>query len=220
MKNRIIAANWKSNKTKNEAKNWLEEVSKTEVPADTEVIIFAPFTLLDFLSSFVLEKGLNINVGAQDVSQFEEGAYTGAINAGQIREFCEYALIGHSERRNYFQDDPSIIKKKIENSVSAGITPVICISNFDEARDYESTKEAIFAFEPPSAIGSGNPEEISVVSEFSQKFNSTFTKKLIYGGSVSSENSKDYLNIPGIAGLLVGSESLSPGSFLQIVNNA
>lgn len=220
MKNSIIAANWKSNKTKNEAKNWLDDFSKTEIPQDAEVILFVPFTLLDFVSSFVSEKGLRVKVGAQNVSQFDLGPYTGEINVAQIKEFADYVLIGHSERRENFQEDQLTIKKKVEKSLSAELIPVICISEFDQARELEFARDALFAFEPLSAIGTENPEDVGTVSEFSQKFNATFDNQLIYGGSINPENMQKYLKIPGISGVLVGSESLSSESFSQMVKNA
>jgi triosephosphate isomerase len=218
MKNHIIAANWKSNMTENEAKKWLEAFLAVEIPEDLDVILFAPFTLLDFVSSFISQNNLRLKLGAQNISQFDEGAYTGEVNAHQIKEFANYVLIGHFERRENFGEDTAVIKKKIENATLVGLIPLVCISDFDQAREFGFAKEAIFAFEPVSAIGSGNPEDSNKVAELSKKFSAAFENQLIYGGSINPDNAKEYLTIPGISGVLVGTESLSPQRFSEIIN--
>lgn len=222
MKKPLIAANWKSNKKKNEAKNWLEEFSKKEF-GESEIIIFPSFTLLDFVSNFIKEKSLPLKIGAQDISKFSGGPYTGEVNVGQIKDFCEFVLIGHSERRSNFQEDLETIRIKTENAISASLRPIICISNFDEARSLEFAKDAIFAYEPPESISTNpnsKPAEISDVSNFAQKFSVTFENELIYGGSVNAQNVSDYSKIDGISGFLVGGESLDPNSFFEIIKNA
>ncbi len=222
MKKPLIAANWKSNKTKNEAKNWLETFSNQKFES-SEIIIFPSFTLLDFISDFIEEKSMSIKIGAQDLSKFSGGPYTGEVNANQIKDFCEYVLVGHSERRSNFQEDMETIRIKTENAISASLRPIICISNFDEARSLEFAKDAIFAYEPPGAISTNpnsKPTEISDVSNFAQKFSVTFENELIYGGSVNAQNVSGYSKIEGISGFLVGNESLDPNSFFEIIKNA
>src|SRR5579872_3663207 len=108
MKKLYIIANWKSYKTTQEAKDWLIEAKKmlSEKPlTENKVFVLCvPFTLLSLVSQFIHENSLPIFVGSQDISPFGMGAYTGEINAAQIKEFANYALIGHSERRRYFHE--------------------------------------------------------------------------------------------------------------------
>jgi triosephosphate isomerase len=208
--------------TKNEAKNWLDMLSAEHL-ADAEVIVLAPYTLLDFVSGYASEKSLNINVGAQNVSVFGKGAYTGEINSEQLREFCKYVLVGHSERKRNFLEDPEIIKKKVQNAISGSLTPVICISDYEEARGFEFANEAVFAYEPPGSISTDQnsaPQDLDKVREFAEKFQSTFKNELIYGGSVDADNVRSYISIPGVSGVLVGAQSLDPHSFSDIIKNA
>lgn len=223
MNKTLIVANWKSNMTKSEAKSWFEEFSSFEFPQNIQALILPPFTLLDFVSSFVSGHSLSFKLGAQNISQFDQGAYTGEIAASQIKEFAEYVLIGHSERRQNFGETTEVIKHKMEKALADSLIPIVCISNFDEARSFEFAKSAILVYEPPSAISTnslGKPEDPEIVRDFAEKFTATFQNSLIYGGSVNSENIKSYLGIPGISGALVGSESLLASSFSDIIKNA
>src|SRR3989344_5653332 len=100
----FIVFNLKSYKTQDEAKVWIEEIGNIDkaLLQQKQVVVCPPFTLLSFFKTFFEKKGLNIKVGAQDVSPFDEGPYTGGVNAKQVKEFATYVLIGHSERRNNF----------------------------------------------------------------------------------------------------------------------
>ena len=216
----LIVANWKSNMTKSEAKTWLEDFSSFEFPQNIQALILPPFTLLDFVYSFVSEHSLPFKLGAQNISEFNQGAYTGEIAASQIKEFAQYVLIGHSERKQNFGETTDVIKRKAEKALANSLIPIVCITNFDEAREMELGHEIIFAYEPLGAIGTGNPEDPEIVRDFAEKFTATFQNHLIYGGSINKENIKKYLNIPGISGVLVGSESLLASSFSDVIKNA
>lgn len=224
MKNKILVANWKSNKTKTEAKNWLEEVSAQSFPEILEVIILAPFTLLDTISGHIRVNDLPFKLGAQDVSPFDSGAYTGEISAKQIKEFADYVLIGHSERRTNFSEDKEIVRKKIEKAIAAGLTPIVCVSDLSQIDNLESNKEIVIAYEPPGVISTSgpnaSPESPALVSEFIKKLKERLSVEVIYGGSVDADNIRKYLSLENISGVLVGGQSLDPGSFINILKNA
>lgn len=219
MKKMLIAANWKSNKTKIEAKTWLDEVSKVSLPQSLEVVIFPPFTLLDFVSNYTRENDLPFKVGTQDISPFEQGPFTGEVNANQIKEFADYVLIGHSERRTNFGESNETINKKIERSLAGNLIPIVCVSNLDQINSLGS-QELIIAYEPISAIRTGSPEDPSEVNSIANQIKSAAASRVIYGGSVNGENVRDYLNLNNISGVLVGGESLNPSSFNNILKNA
>lgn len=218
MKNLIIAGNWKSNMTKEEAVGWFSGFSKETIPENIEVIILAPYTLLDLISNYIKERNLNIKLGSQNVSRFPKGAHTGEIYANQIKEFADYALIGHSERRRTFGETDEIVNKKIEAAKNVGIKPIVCISNLDQLNSIYS--DVIIAYEPIDAIGTGNPELPNDVGVVASKIKQIKRTKLIYGGSINSDNIKSYTNLDNIDGTLIGMDSLSAESFIKNIKNA
>lgn len=218
MKKTLIAANWKSNKTKSEARNWIFEVSRQKFPNNLEIIIFPPFTLLDFLDSFIKANDLLFKLGAQDLSPFESGAYTGEISAFQIKEFANYVLIGHSERRKFFGEDEDIVNRKIERAISQDLKPIVCISNLNQVRSLSSDK-IVIAYEPLDAIGTGKPENPSLVFNTINQIKQVKNVEVLYGGSVNSSNIKNYTSQENISGVLVGGQSLDADSFIKLINN-
>lgn len=224
MKKTLIAANWKSNKTKKEARNWIFEVSRQEFPENLEIIILPPFTLLDYLDSFIKANNLKLKLGAQDISPFGLGAYTGEVNASQVKEFASYVLIGHSERRKNFSESDEQINQKIQRAESLDLTPILCISDILQIKDINSKKEMIIAYEPPGAISTSGPEakaeDPDSVLEFVRKIKEKNPARVIYGGSVDSNNVKNYTELDNIEGVLVGGKSLDAESFINLVNNA
>ncbi len=220
MKKLINAANWKSNMTKFEAKGWLENFSLLDHPSESETVLFAPFTLLDMLSSYIrINDVLPVNLGAQDISPFDKGAFTGEINADQIKEFGNFVLIGHSERRSNFNESNDLINKKIEKALSAGLRVIVCVSNLEQVKALNSS-EIIIAYEPLSAIGTGNAENPEDVKSFVDNIKEIKNVKVIYGGSVKAENVNQYTSLENIEGVLVGSASLDANSFSSLIKNA
>lgn len=218
MKKTLIAANWKSNKTKNEARNWIFELSRQKFPDNLEIVIFPSFTLLDFLDSFIKTNNLPFKLGAQDISPFAQGAYTGAVSASQIKEFASYALVGHSERRTNFGDDETMVNRKIEQAISQDLNPIVCISNLDQVRSLSSDEIAI-AYEPLNAIGTGKPEDPRLVFNTINQIKQVKNVEVLYGGSVNSSNIKSYTSQENISGVLVGGQSLEAESFMKLINN-
>lgn len=222
MKKLFIVANWKSNKTLDEAMEWLNALSEISFPLDTkEMIVCPPFTLLPEMSRFVIQHNLPVKLGAQDVSPFGEGAYTGSVNAKQIKEFAEYVLIGHSERKRLFGEAEEIIPKKVEQALAVGLKPIVFLQ--DQASQIPSGVEFV-VYEPPSAISGasgGVPEktaDVLAAADVILKTNPSLT--VLYGGSVNAENVATFTTLPEIAGVVPGKASLDAASFLQIVENA
>lgn len=219
MKKLIIAANWKSNMTKDEAETWLEEFSKQDFSELPEVVLLAPFTLLDMVNTYIKDKSLPISLGAQDISPFKKGAHTGEVYSGEIKEFCSYVLIGHSERRSSFNETDEMVNKKIEEAASAGLSIIVCISNISQVKNL-SSENVVIAYEPLEAIGTGNAENPEDVKLFVDQIKEIKNATVIYGGSVNSEIVKNYTGLENINGVLVGSESLKVNSFSDIIRNA
>ena len=217
MKEILIVANWKSNIAKKDIKNWLNDFSLIEFSDEINVILLPPFTLLDGISSYIKINDLRLSLGAQDVSPFEDGPYTGEISAIQLKEFGEYVLIGHSERRTNFSETEELVNKKIDQAIKAGLTPIVCISDINQVKSLKSN-QIIIAYEPISAIGSDNPEEPKTVSDFCRQIKEIIDTKILYGGSVNSDNIKNYTNLNEIDGVLVGGASLEISSFVNLIN--
>lgn len=218
----FIVANLKSYKTENEAKEWLENLKKIKDIGvsleNKEIIVCPPFQLLLMFKTYILENNLPVSIGAQDVSPFDEGAYTGEVNAKQIKDFADYVLIGHSERRKNFGETDDVLSKKTVLALKYELTPIYLIQNKDTV---VSQGIQIIAYEPIFAIGSGNPDtpgNANEIAGFLKSKNSDY--KLLYGGSVSSQNVNSFTSLSNISGVLVGSASLDALEFIKIIENA
>jgi triosephosphate isomerase (TIM) len=222
MKSLLIAANWKSNKTKIEAKKWLNSFASYYVfEKNKEVVIFTPFTLLDFVKSYVKDNNLKLILGAQDISAFDSGSYTGEISSEMLREFVEYVLIGHSERRINQKEDDDTIKRKVEQALKFSIKPIVCVSEISQIFKLKEHKDIIFAYEPLFAVGSGQAEDPLKADEVARDIKEyAKNAKVIYGGSVTSSNVNFFTKKENIDGVLVGTQSLEPDSFSEVISNA
>ena len=220
MGNLLIVANWKSNKTINEAKNWLEEFKSQDINLDNKEVIICPsFATLAFLKEEIVRGNLPVSLGAQDISEFGEGAYTGEINAHQVREFAKYVIIGHSERRKNFNENDDLLNKKVSMAMSQEITPIFCISSADMN---VPSQVNIVAYEPIDAIGTGNADSPSDADEVARKIkeNNRHVEYVLYGGSVDPDNVSSFTKLENINGVLVGGGSLNASEFLRIIQNA
>ena len=158
---------------------------------------------------------MSVSLSGQNVSSFPKGAYTGEINAEQLKEFAEYVIIGHSERLRYLHETNSDLENKVREALEVGLKVIQCIQ--DENSVIQKGVE-IVAYEPPSAIGSGNPddpEHIAQVFERILQENNNYT--LLYGGSVNPQTIAQFKTINTLSGFLIGGASLEAQSFLSLL---
>lgn len=218
MKNLLIVANWKENKTVDEALNFAQEFKNSYVPKENAQVVICPsLPSISALFQFVLENSLNVFLGVQNISAFEEGAHTGEVSAEQVKGLVKYVIVGHSERRAMGETDETI-EKKILNSKEADLTPILCVQ---DENTHVFPVEAV-AYEPIGAIGTGNPDTPEnadrVASVIKQK--NPEIKTVLYGGSVTAENVNNFTKMENIDGVLVGGASLDAAQFSQIIKNA
>lgn len=223
MKPLLIAGNWKSNKTVSEAKEWVTQfenrLESVKVSlADKEIVLFVPFTMLAVLKWDIGQKNLPVKIGAQDISPFPVGAYTGEVSGSQIKELADWVIIGHSERRKFFGENDELLKKKVDQARDSGLKVIYCVQ--DEKTTVPAGVEVV-AYEPVWAIGTGksdNPDNAAgVISAIKAK---SQVKTVIYGGSVTAENVRSFTGQPVIDGVLPGGTSLDPVKFWNLIAGA
>lgn len=221
LKTLFIVANWKSNETILQAEEWFRTINNSLVTFNKEeerIIICPPFTLLPIVSSEVKSEKLGVKLGAQDISPFGEGAYTGEINGRQIKEFADYVLIGHCERRTNFKEDNDLLTKKILMAKKYLLEPIFFIQN--EAT-FIPQSISMVVYEPPSSISPGpsdTPENAQKIAQLIKKRNNI--QYVLYGGNVTSKNVFGFCQMPSIDGVLVGRASLDAQEFYKIIQNA
>lgn len=216
MKKLFIAGNWKSNYGVANISEWLGKFSLTR--EDVPVILCVPFTLLYDMKQQIQSRGIPITLGAQNVSPFEEGAYTGEIAASQIKELALWVIIGHSERRKFFFETDQMLQKKVEQAKRVGLKIIYCVPD-----DNSSVPIGVdvIAYEPVWAIGSGvsdTPENANKVIESIKS--KTNVPTVIYGGSVTDQNVSSFVNTYAIDGVLPGGASLDPEKFSLLIKAA
>jgi len=236
---KLIVANWKMNPaSQKEGKEIFSALGGPASGGDaTEVVICPPFLYLPVLG---LENKKGVSMGAQNVFYEDKGAFTGEISCAMLKDLgVEYVIIGHSERRKYFSETDEIINKKIKKALEAGLKVIFCIGETAEERSagkknevlqkqigrglagIEFSKNLNVAYEPVWAIGTGNNCSVGEAKEafdFIRKF--VKDARILYGGSVKSENSGAYIKEAGADGLLVGGASLVAEEFIKIVKSA
>jgi triosephosphate isomerase len=157
-------------------------------------------------------------LGAQNVSPFDEGAYTGEVNAKQIKDFVQYVLIGHSERRQNFNETEDMLIKKVDMTLKYGLNPIFLVQNQE---DVIPQGVQIVAYDPSFAIGSGTPDTPenadAIAAVIKSKNNNA---QVLYGGSVTSENVKSFTAKTNLDGVIVGGASLEAEEFIKIIKNA
>lgn len=224
MKKLFIIANWKSNKNVADAKNWLYQIESRiknqELRTENKEIIVCPsYTLLPEMYTYIGKNKLPIKLGAQDISPFDEGAFTGAISGRQIKEFADYTLIGHSERRREFKEDDEILTKKVKMAKKYQLTPIYCV--LDE-HTFIPEGVTLVAYELASAIGTGTPDTPESAEKIAKLVRKKypFIRYTLYGASVTPENVNSFTKLDTIDGALIGGASLDPKKFTEIIKNA
>jgi len=216
MKDLYIVANWKENKSEEESLNFLNAFAKVYQPRpDVKVVICPSYSSLSAVSNFIKDHAIAVETGTQDVSELEEGAHTGEVSASQAAEFAKYSIIGHSERRKLGETDEDV-SKKVEMAVRYNLKPIVCVINENVPIP---TAVKIVAYEPVEAIGTGNPDTPEnanrVAAAIKSKYNGVL--RVLYGGSVTSKNVRNFCEMENVAGVLVGGASLDPVEFSSII---
>ena len=248
MRRPIVGGNWKMNRgTPKECKDMLINfIPLIKSISNVDVVIAPPFTSL--LSAYEIIKNSNITLGAQNMYYEEKGAFTGEISPSFLKDIgVEYVILGHSERRNIFNESDVLINKKLKKALMVGLKPIVCIGEHLEEREAGRTKEIIrfqidesfkdlnkdqiiqvvIAYEPIWAIGTGitaTPEQAEEIHTFireliSQKYDQVTADsvRIQYGGSVKPSNAEILFCKENIDGGLVGGASLQPESLAEIV---
>ncbi|WP_075619831.1 triose-phosphate isomerase [Paenisporosarcina indica] len=247
MRKPIIAGNWKMYKTLSEAKQFAEEVKGLAPdPVKLDTVICAPALFLDQLAQVV--KDSPVYVGAQTMHSESEGAFTGEVSPVQLADLgVDFVILGHSERREYFNETDEAVNKKVHAAFDHYLIPIICVGETLEEREAGNTtskvegqvekaladltadqvKRAVIAYEPIWAIGTGktatSEDANEVCGAIRAKVESLFGQNVAeavrvqYGGSVKPENIEELLTMEHIDGALVGGASLQPASFLKLL---
>ena len=247
MRRKVIAGNWKMNMLPNEAIDYIQAFEPLVKDADAEVILCVPYT--DLFYCLMNAQGTNIKIGAQNMHFAETGAYTGEVSAKMLKSIgVEYVIIGHSERRQYYNETDETVNKKLKAAFENELKPIVCVGESLEEREAGKTEEiitsqtrlalegltneqvkaTIIAYEPIWAIGTGktatsedaNNSIKAIREEVKRIYGEEVSEEVIiqYGGSVKSSNAKELFTTSDIDGGLVGGASLKPDEFSKIVN--
>ncbi|KKT60807.1 MAG: Triosephosphate isomerase [Candidatus Gottesmanbacteria bacterium GW2011_GWA1_44_24b] len=215
MKQLYLVANWKSNKTVDEAKNWIFQFKFRKTPDNLTIILCAPYTVLSLLKDEIEKAALPIFLGAQTISSFPNGAFTGEISAEMLKGLVEYVIIGHSERRRYFHETEEELQKKAQEAASRGLKIIYCVEGVNQ-RIPENA--ALVLYEPQTAIGSGKAEDPAISNQICREISEkNHDIPVLYGGSVTEATLPGFLSQPSISGVGVGKASLDPEQFLRLV---
>jgi triosephosphate isomerase len=246
MKNKLIAGNWKMNGNLAANDFLIKGVLAGLVPSSCQVAVCVPSLYLAQCNALLA--GTSIDLGAQDVSQHENGAYTGEIAGAMLKELnVRYVIVGHSERRQYHGETDVVVAAKTQRALGCGITPIVCVGESLAEREAGKTEEVVkrqlaavihanghciseivVAYEPVWAIGTGR----SATADQAQQVHAVLRGqlraaseqadriKLLYGGSMNAANAKELLAQPDIDGGLIGGAALKMQDFLTIIASA
>jgi len=240
----LIAGNWKMNTTVSEAVELVNEMRwELDQIDNVDKVICPPFVSLAPIKELI--KGSTIKLGAQNLYFEEKGAYTGEISPLMLAELCEFVIVGHSERRQYFNETIEVVDKKVKAALKVGLKPILCIGEKLEENEAGKTEEVLIkqlsspsakiyyfsgltlAYEPVWAIGTGKAatgkqanETIGFIRRhISKQYGKGIAEevRILYGGSVTANNIAEFMQQPEIDGALVGGASLKADEFLSIV---
>lgn len=246
MRKKVIAGNWKMNKSPNDVKTFMESFPTLVKDADAEVVLCVPY--IDLKTALDSAAGTNVKIGAQNMHYEEKGAFTGEISPKMLKDInVEYVIIGHSERREYYKETDESVNRKLKAAFEYGLKPILCVGETLSQREEGVTKSfvttqvekaldgltnnqvasTIIAYEPIWAIGTGktaSKEDANEVcgwirEKVRELYGNAADEVVIqYGGSVKSSNAKELFSMSDIDGGLVGGASLDPEEFSKIVN--
>jgi triosephosphate isomerase len=245
MRRPLIAGNWKMNTKLEEAENLVRAMlAELDSIDGAEKVLCPPFISLAILKE--LTKTTSVKLGAQNMHFEDRGAYTGEISPLMLTDLCDFVILGHSERRQYFAETDEIINKKVKKALGSGLKPILCVG--ESLEDNESgkaeqiitrqvkaglaevspTSQLVIAYEPVWAIGTGRAATgkqanttISLIRSIVANLWNRETAKavrILYGGSVTSSNIAEFIAEPEIDGALVGGASLKASEFVSIVS--
>lgn len=246
MRKPIIAGNWKMNKTPSEARQLVQELVPLVADANCDVVVCTP--AVNFAAVYEVIRGTNVKLGAENMHWKESGAYTGELSAAMLKEAgCEYVILGHSERRQYFGETDETVNLRTRAAVAAGLIPIVCVGEKKEQREagYTNTlvtyqtltaltgltaaevENVVIAYEPVWAIGTGLTatdeqanETIGVIREAIRSAYGDAADKvrIQYGGSMNPKNAHGLMLQPEIDGGLIGGASLKAEDFSKVVH--
>ena len=244
MRTKIVAGNWKMNKTATEAAALVADIRQAvqDGKGTVEVVVCPPFT--DLKTAAEALQGSNIGLGAQNMHWKESGAYTGEVSAAMLKDLgVKYVILGHSERRQYFAETDQTVNLKLHAALAAGLIPIVCVGETLEEREAGKMQEVIvrqvkeglkdadlstvvIAYEPVWAIGTGKTATPQQAQEVHALIRQTLrdmvgpvaeTVRIQYGGSMKPANAKELMSQPDIDGGLIGGAALKAPDFAAIV---
>ena len=247
MRKPMLAGNWKMNKTRDEAIQF-ELAVADKLPKSVDCVVCAPAIILRDLVKRAPE---GLKIGAQNMHEKESGAFTGEISPVMLKDVgVEYVIIGHSERRTYYNETDQKVNEKIKKALEFGLKPIVCVGETLEEREgnkteavletqvtkalegveISNTEDVIIAYEPIWAIGTGKNADQNTAEEACSYIRGIVEKvqskkvadeiRILYGGSVKVNNIKDYMQMPNVDGGLVGGASLKADDFVELCNKA
>ena len=237
-----VIANWKMNHTLADTAEFFQEINSSQ---DVNVVVCPPAQLLYPAKLFIQQQGKPIQLGGQNVHWVEKGAYTGEQSTEMLKDVgCEFVIVGHSERRQYFHENDHSVNLKVKQALKDGLTPIICIGETLAQKEQLQTEQVlavqisgalkdiesnhfIIAYEPVWAIGTGRSATAERAGQTHNFIRSHLNRligpmgqgiSILYGGSVNGKNAAEYSSQTNIDGVLVGGASLAARSFDEIID--
>jgi len=247
MRRSLVVGNWKMNGTLASANSLVQGILAGLGDVDGDIAVCVPYVQIPAVSELV--KGTKLALGSQNVADKASGAYTGEISAAMLTEFgCKYAIVGHSERRSYYGDTDASVAARFQQAQAQNIIPILCVGETLEQREHDETfavidaqldavinaagveafKDAVVAYEPVWAIGTGKTATDDQAQEVHAYIRKYFAEKnaevaenlqILYGGSCKPDNAEGLFKMPDIDGGLIGGASLDADSFLKIYHS-
>ncbi len=242
MRKKLVAANWKMNKTRREAAEFARSLAEKVSSLKTEIVLFPPFTAIEATRKET--ENSNITIGAQDVFYEEKGAYTGEVSCKMLVDAgCETVIVGHSERRSVFGETNETAAAKTQAALKSGLRVILCVGETERERFEGRAREVVrmqleaalrnaghegitVSYEPVWAVGTGKNAQAEQIEEMHGRIRKTLSgllgenseeARILYGGSVTPENASEIIGARDVDGMLVGTASLELDSFASII---